>query len=115
MLQPVHVVALMKICPVMGATAFLSRLRGNQSGFGDLDQVVPLQRLDARGGEYPALVLDLGALDPLANFRDLPHSLRKHFRKAEYSRMGLQILTQSAPHLGHPFAVFLLLQAIETS
>src|SRR5216684_2808769 len=88
-LEPVRVVAAVMVGAIVRAARLASRLRGDHRGARHLDQVVELERLDARGVEHAALVLDLrsgGAVGDLVYFL---YAFDQHFRKTENAAVSL--------------------------
>src|SRR5690606_37989000 len=88
-LEPVHVVALGEIGAVVRAAALLARFRRDQRGHRRLDQVVELERLDARRVERLRLVPDPGTGRTRGDLLDLRHPLREHVREAEHAAVRL--------------------------
>jgi hypothetical protein len=88
-LQPLRVVALREIGAVVGAAAFLARIRRDHRRARHLDQVLELERLDPGRIEDLRLVLDLRALRALGDRLDLVDALREEIRKAEDTAVRL--------------------------
>src|SRR5258708_3104346 len=109
-LEAVRIVAAVMVGAIVRAARLASRLRGDHRGACHLDQVVELERLDARGIEHAALVLDLGAGGTIGDLVDFLHAFDQHFRKTENAAVSLHGAANLRAHLGDRFAVLLAVE-----
>jgi len=92
--QPILVITLFEIFASMCATGLLAVLRGNCSSLGDFQQVLQLERFDARGVECLAFVRDLDIGDTLTQIHQLSDTLLHIFTGAEYTEVVLHAVLQ---------------------
>ena len=114
MAQPVLVVAILEVFAGMGATGLGTGIGGDGSGLGHFQQVLQLQRFDARGVEGLALVGDLDVGDTLTQISQLSDTFLHVLAGAEHTEVVLHAALQLFAQGGDVFAIGTRVQAIQT-